>query len=469
MIILGVGAGGADTLTLQGLEILKSGAKVFLQTDRAALADYLRKQGVEFETLDDVYDAAEDFDELAQAAAEKVKAADGILAVYGSVWQNELAQACIERAPDAEVIAGVSFAEYALSRSKARSSGARVFSAGGEVTFDTDYTLVITDVGDADIADELILKLLDEYPADFPVSVVSDKGTAQTTIHGLYEYRGWDFTCSIVIGAVELMRKERFSLGDLSKVLRTLRAPGGCPWDREQTHESLMPYLIEESYEVLDAVQKEDMFALADELGDVLLQIVFHATIAEAHEEFNMGDVTDSICRKMINRHTHIFGDDKCATAEEVSRNWEKVKREQSGAKSVTETLLQVPQTLTALMRAAKIQKKAASVGFDWDDALGAIDKVIEEAAEVRDAAGESKERIQEECGDMLFACVNVLRHMGVSGEVALSLACDKFTRRFSGMERIASQRGRELSDMSLKEMDAIWDEVKLGEKAGGR
>lgn len=465
MIILGVGTGSADTLTIQGLNILKSGKKVFLQTERAPLAEYLRSEGVEFQSLDVLYDEAEDFDELAEAAAQKVSAEDGILAVYGSVWQNALAQACTKLDSGAEIIPGVSFAEYSLSKAGVSEGGARVFSAGSEVSFDTDYPLVITDVGDADIADELIIKLLGEYPADFPACVISSSGAMNTTVHGLYKYSGWDFTCSIVLDKIDLLKKERFSLSDLAAVLRRLRAPGGCPWDREQTHESLMPYLLEESYEVLDAVQKEDMFALADELGDVLLQVVFHSVIAEAHEEFMLSDVTTSICQKMIRRHTHIFVEDKCETSDEVLKNWERVKREQSGASSVTQTLEEVPETLTALMRAAKIQKKAASVGFDWDGAEGAIDKVLEETEEVRAAAAqnEGEARVREECGDMLFACVNVLRHLGVSGEVALSQACDKFTRRFAAMESTAKHRGKELADMTLEEMDAVWDEIKHG------
>lgn len=463
MIILGVGTGSADTLTIKALHILKSGKKVFLQTDRAPLSEYLREEGVEFESLDGLYDSAEDFDELADTAAKRVKEEDAILAVYGSLWQNAPAQACMKLDGNAEVIPGVSFAEYALSKAGISDEGARVFSAGGNLSLDTDHPIVITDVGDADLADEIIIKLLEEYPADFSACVISSAGRTDTTVHGLYKYSDWDFTCSIVLGKVELLQKERFSILDLEAVLDRLRAPGGCPWDREQTHESLMPYLLEESYEVLDAVQKKDMFSLADELGDVLLQVVFHSVIAKAHEEFVLSDVTTSICQKMIRRHTHIFGEDKCETSDDVRKNWEKQKREQSGAKSVTETLKEVPATMTALMRAAKIQKKAASVGFDWDSAQGAIEKVLEETQEVKAAAeqGEGEARVYEECGDLLFACVNVLRHLGVSGEVALLQACDKFVRRFAAMESAAKERGKELDDMTLEEMDALWDEIK--------
>lgn len=264
---------------------------------------------------------------------------------------------------------------------------------------------------------------------------------------------------------------------DLAPLLATmaqLRAPDGCPWDREQTHSSLKRYLIEEAYELLDAIDAGDDAAFVDELGDVLLQVVFHAQIAAEAGRFTMKDVVDALHDKLIRRHPHVFGDAKADDAEAVSRLWADVKRTEatpgaSAASGVVSMLDSISRSLPALMEAEKIQRRAARVGFEWDDVAGAWEKVREELDELHAAMtapgtepnAERRAALEEEWGDVLFALVNVARYIGVDPEQSLRAANAKFRRRFSHIETRAQQLGRRLDDMSLEQMDALWDESK--------
>ncbi len=261
------------------------------------------------------------------------------------------------------------------------------------------------------------------------------------------------------------MLKDRYSFEDLLEIMRILRSGEGCPWDREQTHESLKKYLIEETYEVLEAIDLKDRDKLVEELGDLLLQIVFHARIAEEAGMFSMDDVITGICRKMVLRHTHVFGDAKAETAEDVVNNWEAIKKKEKGAKSQTEVLKSVPANLPALMRSYKVQQKAAQVGFDWDNIEDVFSKVIEEINELRDVyKSKNVARITEEVGDVFFALVNLSRFLGTQPELALNATTNKFIARFEFMEKESREAGRKLEEMTLAEMDELWNKAKMHE-----
>ena len=249
----------------------------------------------------------------------------------------------------------------------------------------------------------------------------------------------------------------------LADVIAVLRAPGGCPWDIEQTHESLKRELIEECYEVIQAIDNKDDANLKEELGDVLLQVVFHSDIARCEKRFTLGDVANDECDKMINRHPHVFGDAAgITTSAQVLEKWEDIKKAEKHNKTQTEAMLQIPKELPALYRADKIQAKAKKVGFDWDDVSGAFDKVAEESGEVKEAVKSGdKDEIEKEVGDLLFAAVNVARMLDIDPEIALNKTSDKFVRRFSYVESKAVETGRNLPEMTLKEMDALWEEAK--------
>jgi ATP diphosphatase len=255
---------------------------------------------------------------------------------------------------------------------------------------------------------------------------------------------------------------------ELLDIMARLRAADGCPWDREQTFASIAPYTIEEAYEVADAVDRGDMQHLKDELGDLLFQVVFHAQIASEAGQFDFEAVAGAICDKLLRRHPHVFGASGPLTSAEQSEKWEEIKAAERGAAVNAEQshLDGVPRALPALMRAYKLSKRAARVGFDFEHASQTADKVAEELAEVREAAAHSgaARAIFEEIGDLLFAAANLARKLDVDAEAALRFANAKFERRFRGMESLAAQRGEIFADLKLESQERLWQEVKRGE-----
>jgi tetrapyrrole methylase family protein/MazG family protein len=259
------------------------------------------------------------------------------------------------------------------------------------------------------------------------------------------------------------MLKDKYTFSDLQEIMFLLRSEKGCPWDREQTHESLKKYLIEETYEVLEALDLGDKEKVCEELGDLLLQIVFHAQIGKEEGTFNMDDIITGICRKMILRHTHVFGHAKADTPDEVIENWEDIKKKEKGMTDHTSVLKGVPANLPALMRSYKVQQKAAQVGFDWDDIEDVIEKVDEEIEELKDVyKSKNVERITDEIGDVFFALVNLARFLKVQPELALTATINKFINRFEYIEKESVRLGKKLEEMSLAEMDKLWDEAKI-------
>ena len=264
---------------------------------------------------------------------------------------------------------------------------------------------------------------------------------------------------------LEFSCKEHYTIEDLLSIMKLLRSPGGCPWDREQDHHTIRRNLIEEAYE--EAIDLNDREALCEELGDVLLQVVFHSRMAQEAGEFTFNDVCDGICHKLIERHPHVFGEVKVDGADEVLSNWEAIKQRTKQQDTATQTLQAVPKVFPALMRAQKVQKRAAKVGFDWDEMSGAFSKLEEECGEFRQACTQGEaERMTEEMGDLLFAAVNVSRFAHIDAEDALQGATEKFIRRFAQVEQLAAERGWRMKEASLAELDQLWNQVKDQEKA---
>jgi nucleoside triphosphate diphosphatase len=258
-------------------------------------------------------------------------------------------------------------------------------------------------------------------------------------------------------------------MDELLKIMRRLRAEGGCSWDRAQTFASIAPYTIEEAYEVADAIERDNMPALKEELGDLLFQVVFHSTMAEELRQFDFGQVAGAICDKLKRRHPHVFGDAPALSAAQQSAVWEDIKAAERGSVAQVGHLDGVPQALPALMRAHKLSKRAARVGFDWDHADQTADKVAEELSEVREAAlkhpGETAHAaVFEEVGDLLFAAANLARKLNVDAEAALRAANAKFERRFRAMEALAATRGETFAQLDLAAQERLWLAVKQGE-----
>ena len=254
--------------------------------------------------------------------------------------------------------------------------------------------------------------------------------------------------------------KEHYEYADLLQIVRLLRAPGGCPWDGEQTHASIRRNFIEEVYEVCEAIDADDPDGLREELGDVLLQVVFHADIEREAGRFTESDVCDGVCRKLILRHPHVFGDVQADTTEQVLTNWDEIKRQEKHQASYTDTLRAVAVSLPALWRADKLISKAEKAGFAWPDAKSALGKLAEEAGELQ-AAAEGSGDVEEELGDVLFAAVCAGRQFGLDPETALRATCEKFISRFARMEAAAQAAGRSFSELSPDEQGKLWEKIK--------
>lgn len=266
---------------------------------------------------------------------------------------------------------------------------------------------------------------------------------------------------------VDFQCKPRYGYEDLLRIMELLRSPGGCPWDREQSHASLRRNLLEECCEAAEAIDRDDMAALREELGDVLLQVVFHAQLETERGGFTMDDVADGICKKLIFRHPHVFGNLEIRDSAEENDRWEAMKREEKGQKSAADAVDAVAKTLPALWRAEKIQSKAARAGFDWPEAAGALDKLTEEVAELRRAVEDPSRTpdaphgVKEEVGDVLFVAARIAQRYGVDPEAALHAGCDKFARRFRFVEEHAPG---ELEALPFAEKTALWERAKKQE-----
>lgn len=261
---------------------------------------------------------------------------------------------------------------------------------------------------------------------------------------------------------VDFQPKNNYSIDDLITIVRLLRGEGGCPWDREQTHKSIRNDFLEETCEAIEAIDLGDTELLREELGDVLLQVVFHCRIEEEICSFTFDDVCDEICKKLIVRHPHVFGSVTAENTEQVLKNWDAIKMETKGQTSYTDTLKSVATTLPALMRAQKVGKRAMRAGMDFSCAEDAIACISAEKSELDKAvAAADKANIEEEIGDLLFSCVNAARHLGIDAELALKASTDKFIRRFSVTEELTAADGVDMKDLPIKELDIYWEKAK--------
>lgn len=263
--------------------------------------------------------------------------------------------------------------------------------------------------------------------------------------------------------SVDFEIKDNYDINDFLRLVTVLRSPGGCPWDRKQTHESIKKNFIEETYEAVEAINKADSEGLKEELGDVLLQVAMHSEMESEKGSFDFNDVVNDICKKLVVRHPHVFGDAAAQSSDEALQNWDQVKLRTKGMKKQGEAMIKVPREFPALMRAQRVQEKGAKAGFDWDDINGAVDKLHEEIDELETAlaAGVGKD-IEEEFGDVLFSCVNVSRFIGADSEEALTASTDKFIKRYLLVEKLAADEGLDMKTASIEELDKLWNKAKI-------
>lgn len=476
--ILGLGPGNPNQLTREAWEVLVSTSDIYLRTARhptvAELPPTLTRH-----SFDEVYDATSEFGEVYETIAEKVLALgarpEGVLyAVPGHPAVGEATVSLVraraaERGLSVRVIAGLSFIEPTLTALHVDAlpglqvADALDLAARHHPGFHPDAPALVAQLYSAAVAGDVKLTLMNQYPDEHEVVLVHAVGTAEEQVERLplFEVDRSPHIAHLTALLVPPL-PESSSFEALQEVIAHLRAPEGCPWDREQTHQTLRNTLLEEAYEVLAALDADDPDAMREEFGDLLLQVVMHAQMAGEYGEFTMAEVIATLRAKLIRRHPHVFGDTKVSGTTQVLENWEKLKaaeRAASGKKKADKGLLgSVPQGLPALMQADTYQHRAARVNFDWPDISGVKAKVLEEIAEIENAA---EAELEEEMGDLLFAVVNWARWLKVDAESALRQANQKFFKRFALMETMAKGRGQALNELTLEAWDGLWEEAK--------
>ncbi|MEG2738965.1 nucleoside triphosphate pyrophosphohydrolase [Clostridium sp.] len=478
--IIGLGTGNIEDITVGTLKILETEKNIYFRTLNNPLISFIKEKNIKFKTYDHFYNKQLDLDEVHKNIAEDLvklnkEVGDIVYGVPGHPLIGELSvelliDICNKENIQYKIFQAVSFIDVIIEKLKIDpSEGLKIINSNNlsNQIIDKRNGIIITDIYNQFIASEVKLKLSEIY--DDETSITFIKGAGIKGLESIREIKLYeldmqediDDITSIYVSKDLNGRKDIYDLIDLIDVLR---GENGCPWDREQTHESIKNAIVEESYEVKDAIEKEDEYALIEELGDVLLHVVFHASIGKEDEYFNFTDVLEGIYKKMVFRHPHIFKDD-LISSEEVVQNWEEIKKEEKGFETMTDELNGIASALPALIRAHKVQNKARKVGFDFDNIKDVSEKVIEELKEVLDVYNiENRERITEEVGDLLFSCVNVARFLDVDEEEALNKTTDKFIRRFSYIEEESLKNGKKLGDMTLEEMDNLWNKAKIEE-----
>ncbi|MBQ4610978.1 MAG: nucleoside triphosphate pyrophosphohydrolase [Clostridia bacterium] len=447
---------------------------LFLQTDAHPSARWIKDAGLAYTSMDDLYGECFDFDELNDAIAARLMCdQDAVYAVPGrgpgQAQLNAIRKAAAEREVSVKLMAGAGYAEAACAEAGLAYASLVICAANDlPARIDPFVPLCVEEIDTPIRAGEVKLALGEYYPDEYNVYFCSmtDGGAYHVRSIPLYELDRQDgffaATCCIVPPASAQENLLRGDADGLMQILRRLRAPGGCPWDAEQTHESIRSNLIEEAYEVIDAIDRQDPDALCEELGDLLLQIGLHAAMEEETSTFTLRDVATGVINKMIYRHPHVFGSVKADTSDQVLFNWENLKKKEKHHESYTEIMQAIPKGFPALMRAAKVQKKAAHAGFDWSDPYEAMYKLPEEVSELAEAMEQGDDaHIDEELGDVLFAAVNVIRLLKRDPEALLNASTDKFIARFARMEKLIAADSRSLSDMTLAQMDEYWDKAK--------
>jgi tetrapyrrole methylase family protein/MazG family protein len=475
IVILGLGPGPWDKVTLEAKQVLDNAEEVLLRTTQHPTVDHLPGH-LRLSSFDQLYETNPNHEDLAQTIAADVislgKRPEGIIyAVPGHPLMGEPSVPLImASAGDAgitiRIIDGLSFLEPALALLKLDP-----FDKGFQIVdahhphLDPTKPALVSQIYDRSLLDKLKDNLLEIFPENHSVSIIHSPGTTEqervssVPLHTLDEVS--DITHLSCLYLPPLVQEEHLKgFNTLVHIMATLRSPEGCPWDREQTHDSLKPHLLQESYEVVEALDKKDLDKLCEELGDLLMQIAFHAQLASETGDFTVGDVLKSINTKLLRRHPHVFGDAEASDAAQVSHRWNEIKREE---REDDESLLaSVPELMPALMYSQAIQDRASGSGFDWENVAGVLGKLSEELEELIQA--ESPEERAGEFGDVLFTLVNVARWLNLDAEDSLRQSNRRFYRRFQRMEEMCRRQGKSFAEMSIEEMDELWDEVKTGE-----
>ena len=451
----------AEQLTLEATEALTGGSRVILHTERCGCAAWLEDKGIAYESLDALYESCEDFDEHAAAAADAVEQAAGERNVVYGVFdiRDRSAQLLMERrAGEVRIIAGppVEGALLAFARGETRSVEA---SAWEDCHFAIRENCLIRELDSRELAAEIKLKLMEVYPEEGDIWVLNgDEAPVSMPLFALDRLERYDhMTCALVPAVRGMTGIERYDFEHLNEIMRLLCAPGGCPWDRAQTHETLRTCMLEEAYEVIDAIDEGDTDHLYDELGDMLMQVVIHAEIARRHGEFDIMDVTTAICEKLISRHTHVFGGDEAEDPEAVLALWNRNKMKERHQDSYAEVLRSVTRALPATLRAVKVLKRCADTGLKDTDA-----KTVARRCAQRLDHLPGQQDGEMAVGEALLDIAGLARLMNIDPEIALNRAVNRFIGKFEETEREMRDQGKRFADLDEETLRKYWDLVKL-------
>ncbi|MDO7908578.1 nucleoside triphosphate pyrophosphohydrolase [Paenibacillus sp. JX-17] len=493
LTIIGLGSGDPDQLTLGMLKRMKQADKIYLRTNDHPVVAVLQEQGLDISSFDHVYEEKDSFPEVYEEIAgllinQARLAAQGTEIVYAVPGHPMVAEAtvgilkrrCAIEEIELTILGGESFLDEAFIRLGFDPiEGFQLLDASsiGPESLQPRLHTLIGQVYDTFTASDVKLSLMEIYPDDYHVivghalGVTGEEQIFHVPLYELDRVEGYGNLSLVYVPRNEDDNLRRRSFARLHEIVDILRSPEGCPWDREQTHQSIRKNLIEETYEVIETIDEDDPDHMKEELGDLLLQILLHAQMEEELGTFSVYDVIEGLHDKLIFRHPHVFGENKAADAEEALRNWDQMKAEEKKQKGIEDgqasALDGIPRDLPALMKAYKLQKKASKVGFDWDEISGVFDKIEEELAELREAVQQRQttEEQQLELGDLLFATVNAARFIGTDPEEALSLTNRKFIRRFEYMEERLREQSRGFADANLEELEAYWQAAKSSER----
>ncbi|NIM93836.1 MAG: nucleoside triphosphate pyrophosphohydrolase [Anaerolineales bacterium] len=473
ILIVGIGPGDPEYVTREAWEALHSSRRIFARTKFHQVLKAL-PDDIHVQSFDNLYDQAEEFadvytaivDNLLNAVSEQGSILYAVPGdpMVGEATVAELLKRATGKGIDLKIIHGISFVEPCLeyvgidALDGLAISDALGLAAGHHPPFSPDTPVLVAQLYSQLVASDVKLTLMNAYPEEHSVILIHQAGTRESQLEEipLYEIdrsQDIDYMTTLYIPPLP----ERSSFESFQETVAHLRAPDGCPWDREQTHQSLRMHLLEECYEALHAIDNGDLEALREELGDLTLQIILQAQIATESGDFRMTDVIAGITEKIVRRHPHVFGEIQVEDMQTVLHNWEVLKAAEREVDGNDKGVLDgVPLGLPALAQANELQSRVARVGFDWADIAGVLDKIEEELAEVKEAGDDEVKAA--EIGDVLFAVVNYARWLGVDPESALRQANQRFRERFARLEKSAKLQGRKLSEMTIEEMDTLWE-----------
>ncbi len=475
--IVGLGAGDLNQLPLGVYKTLKSGLPVYLRTKEHLVVSQLEQEGFTYQSFDHIYESQSGFEEVYEKICETLLTAEEDELIYAVPGHPLVAERTVqlllkwgeERGVTVEVAGGQSFLDDIFRVLRIDPiEGFQLLDATDlrpeEIVL--SQHILVGQVYDSFVASNVKLTFMEKLPYDYEVYLVTAAGSQEEKIRKvpLVDLDRETEVNNLTTVYIPPVQQETLLYKDFYKlrgIIAELRGPNGCPWDLKQTHESLKKYLIEEAYEVIEAIQEQDVDHLIEELGDVLLQVLLHAQIGEDDGYFTIDDVVEGLSAKMVRRHPHVFGDSVAETTEDVLRNWQEIKQEEKGIKQ--ESILdEVGKSLPNILRAFELQRQAAKVGFDWPDAGGAWDKLNEEIQEFKvEISQNQNENAMKEFGDILFAFINIARFYQINPDEALFTTNEKFSNRFRYVEQKVVESGKTFAEYTLEELDAFWDEAK--------